>query len=78
MARFRASIMPVNYRNRQVTRLGYSSMEIRLDGWDRGVKVIAHIDDDGNDTFTIYKTGGSNNVNYCKRITIIENFKEFK
>tara|TARA_Y100000310_G_scaffold84285_1_gene81090 strand:+ start:18106 stop:18330 length:225 start_codon:yes stop_codon:yes gene_type:complete len=30
-------------------------------GWHGGVKVVASVDSLGNDMFTIYKTGGSNN-----------------
>lgn len=61
MARFRASILPVNYHNRKITRLGHHSMQVCLDGWNKGIKVSGWVDGYGNDCFNIVITGGSNN-----------------
>ena len=31
-----------------------------INGWDRGIKVSGFVNEEGNDMFSIYFTGGSN------------------
>lgn len=58
MARF----MGIVHGNRgQASRLGSkdSGMEVRCNGWDLGVRVVAYAEGD-NDVFAVYANGGSN------------------
>jgi len=59
MARFYAEIQG----NRgTASRMGTanSGIQSHIRGWDIGVKVIGGVDENGNDVFHVYKTGGSN------------------
>lgn len=58
MARFRGTVQG----NRgQASRLGTkrSGLVTETNGWNSGVRVIATVDDDGEDQFQVYSTGGS-------------------
>ncbi len=45
-----------------VTRTGTKSsgIDAHVRGWDSGVKVLASVDSEGNDSFDVYRTSGSN------------------
>lgn len=59
MAQFRGT---VKGNRTQASRLGYktSGLTTECNGWNSGVKVVAR-DEDDNDLFDIYATGGSGN-----------------
>ena len=66
MARFFSSIQG---RAGRVTRLGSnrSGIEAEARGWDAGVAVVGMVygeQDDAQDGFKVYMTGGSNNVEH--------------
>lgn len=48
-------------------RLGdkISGAEVHIRGWDAGVRVVAYVDErnHGEDTFSVFLTGGSNDPN---------------
>ena len=48
----------------EASRLGNkkTGLTVTCDGWDDGIKVIAHVNKDGQNVFRIYKTGGTNNI----------------
>ena len=73
MAQFRAIIQ--GNRN-SVSRLGGKNSGIIADvnGWNLGVTVIGHLDQNGQDVFDIYRTGGSNNPSRGKVILTVKNF----
>lgn len=50
-----------NSRGNQVTASGSKSGQTtHCRGWNGGVEVWAHVDDEGRDIFDIFRTGGSN------------------
>jgi len=75
MARFRGTMTG----NRgQVSRLGTAKSGImaHVDGWNSGVSVQATLNKEGQDTFFIYATGGSNSrqkVEYIGQLVDTEN-----
>jgi|TARA_B100000315_G_scaffold145751_1_gene134618 hypothetical protein len=71
MSRFYASIQG----NRgEATRCGTKDSDItgHIRGWDKGVKVIAEVDEDDNDTFYIFETSGSNDSKPAILIDVIK------
>ena len=58
MARFRGTVQG---GRGEASRLGTknSGMVTKCYGWHSGVKVVASVDEEGKDTFHVYKTGGS-------------------
>ena len=56
------------------SRLGNAKTGItaRVNGWDLGIMVSGHVDDDGHDTFMVYQTGGSNAVCNPTLIAIVK------
>jgi hypothetical protein len=59
MARFRGTIQGCRG---EASRLGgtETGIETRTNGWNSGVRVVGFVDDNGDDCFDIYITGGSN------------------
>ena len=59
MARFRATVQGMRG---EASRLGSKDSGIRTNanGWDSGVIVFGWVDDQEQDVFEIYQTGGSN------------------
>jgi len=48
----------------EATRQGgkSSGIEGHIRGWDQGIRVSGYVDDDGNEVFEVYTTGGSNDA----------------
>ena len=59
MARFMAEIQG-NRGSTSRSGSKASGIDGHIRGWNLGIKVQASVDDDGNDVFTVYRTGGSN------------------
>lgn len=57
MARYRAELKS---DRGAVTRTGHRSLEVNVNGWDLGIRVVAMPAADGRDEFRIYATEGSN------------------
>jgi hypothetical protein len=36
-----------------------SGLVVHVNGWEKGVKVVASVDDEGRDVFEVYETNGS-------------------
>ena len=49
-----------------------SGIDGHIRGWNIGVRVFGHVDENGKDVFTIYKTSGSNGCKSDKLIKIIK------
>ena len=60
MARFRASIDQID--KPEVHRFNDDWIDIRVEGWDFGVSVVAYKGQNGADGFVIRLTGGSNHT----------------
>ena len=60
----------------EATRMGTpnSGIEGHIRGWNVGVKVYGSVDNDGNDVFEVYHTGGSNGHTTSKLIATIQAF----
>jgi len=56
MSRFYASI---NGNRGEATRCGHSMITGHVRGWQSGVRVDGHADNNGEDMFYVYATGGS-------------------
>ena len=69
MARFRATIQG---QRGEASRLGSpkSGLEVRANGWDVGVMVLAR-DEDGSDVFDVYVTGGSRDTKLPRLIATV-------
>lgn len=67
MARFRGTIQGCRG---EASRLGgtETGIETRTNGWNSGVRVVGFVDDNGDDCFDIYITGGSNGSISSQRI----------
>lgn len=73
MARFRGTLAG---GRGMVSRLGTpkSGLSARVNGWEAGVRVYAHVDEAGNDSFDVDVTGGSNHrINSKSILTITTN-----
>lgn len=53
------------------SRYGSNHVTAHCRGWDVGVYVHAYIDDNGNDQFDIWTTGGSNDTQTKKLIATV-------
>jgi hypothetical protein len=49
-----------------------SGMIVHVNGWDKGVKINAYVDDEGRDVFEVYETGGSRSSGATLLNTIIK------
>ena len=43
------------------SRRGFNSIESHTRGWERGIKVSCFVDNNNNEVYEVYKTGGSHN-----------------
>ena len=68
MSRFYAGIL--GQGKTEVTRIGSKKSGIRghIRGWDVGIWINAYVDENGNDSFGVLLTGGSNRPGYVKVI----------
>ena len=57
----------------KATRLGHAKTGLNayVYGWHSGIKVLAYVNERGEDCFDIYKNGGSNNNDPCALIACI-------
>ena len=71
MARFRAQIIT---NRSEVSRLGHKNTGITatVNGWDIGVRVEARVDEEGQDSFIVYRTGGSNGSGAESRLIVVD------
>ena len=47
---------------------GKHGISAHISGWNKGVKVEGFVDGEGNDCFSLFETGGSNNPERTKMI----------
>jgi len=55
-----------------VSRYDSKGVTSHTRGWDFGIKVVASIDKDDEDTFAIYITGGSNEPNKTRHVMTLK------
>jgi hypothetical protein len=73
MARFMATIKGTRG---DVSRLGTpkSGINAKINGWNTGVAIYARVNENGDDCFDVYATGGSNGYSNSKHIARITEF----
>lgn len=59
MSRLYASIN-ADASKTEASRRGHKSITTHTRGWNTGVEVHAHVDENDRDVFEVYRTGGSN------------------
>ena len=69
MARFRGTVH--GKAKIEASRIG-QCVETNIYGWTAGVKVTAHVGDNGRDIFTVYSTKGARNTAAQEVLAMLE------
>lgn len=71
MARFRGTV--VGMKGGEASRLGSekNGLDVRANGWTSGIHVQAFVNDEGQDCFNVFLTGGSKDQSNKALIAIV-------